>query len=62
MIKTVDELFALVSKTRNAQRLYFRYRSSQNLNDAKLLEKQVDQEIEQWEKQQYERSQPELGM
>ena len=39
MIKNVGEFVSLVQKMRDAQKLYFRYRSIQNLSDAKFLEK-----------------------
>lgn len=38
-----EDYVALVRKMRDAQRLYFRQRSSYNLQNAKQLEKQVDE-------------------
>ena len=60
MIKTVGEFVALVSKMREAQRQYFRYRSDHNSIYAKNLEKEVDRAIDQWNKSQAEKVQPSL--
>lgn len=42
---TSKEFFKLVIEMRNAQKQYFRYRSSAYLSQSKALEKQVDDEI-----------------
>ena len=62
MIKTVDEFINLVESMRDAQRSYFRTRSSDNLNTSKKLEKQVDEAIAGWKKRQEEKAQPGLGL
>jgi len=62
MVKSAYEFISLVSKMREAQRKYFSYRSKENLNIAKTIEGQVDDEIARLEKRQEEESQPQLGM
>lgn len=62
MIKTLGEFVDHVEKMREAQRWYFRSRLSHDLNDSKKLEKQVDQFLEYYRKQQEEDAQPGLGL
>lgn len=42
---TAREFFNLVSEMRDAQKRYFRMRTSDNLQQSKRLEKEVDSEI-----------------
>jgi len=51
------EFFSLVIKMRNAQKIYFRNKTYENLQNAKDVEKQVDSEIRRVQKLQVE---PEL--
>ena len=60
MVKTVNEFVVLVSQMHEAQKRYFRERGTQALNDARKLEKLVDQEILEREKRQAEKNQPGL--
>lgn len=47
-----DEQFkALVNKMRQAQKEYFRTRSSQSLERSKKLEREVDQELQRSDRQ-----------
>jgi len=62
VVKTVGEFVNLVSQMREAQRKYFRNRASSDLNEAKVFEKQVDDEIGQFYKRREEKNQPGLGM
>lgn len=39
------EFFVKVSRMRDAQKMYFKYRSNDNLQTALQLEKEIDQEI-----------------
>lgn len=39
------QFFVLVSKMRDAQKMYFKYRSDERLQEALRLEKEIDQEI-----------------
>ena len=45
---TVNDFAKLVLKMRAAQRKYFGYRTTENLNIAKDLEKQVDTALEKY--------------
>lgn len=56
---TPKEFFALVTEMRNAQKMYFRYRTPYYLQQSKALEKQVDNEIRRVERLQLE---PELPL
>ena len=58
----VGKLVKLVSRMREAQRQYFRSRSSQDLEDAKMWEGEVDDAIQEYERQQDEKVQPGLGL
>ena len=62
MVKTVGEFVSMVSKMREAQRNYFRTRSSGALNEAKVFESQVDDAIKQFYKRQEEKNQPGLEL
>ena len=53
------EFFSLVIKMRNAQKIYFRNRTTENLQHSKDLERQVDNEIRRVERLQVE---PELPL
>ena len=62
MIKTVGEFVGLISKMREEQKLYFRTRSTSDLNNAKKIEAQVDDEIRQFYKRREEKDNPGLGI
>ena len=62
MVKTVGGFVSLVSKMRDAQRAYFRTRAPSALNEAKVFESQVDDEINQFNKRRKEKNQPGLGL
>jgi len=53
------EFFSLVTEMRNAQKTYFRNRTTENLQHSKDLERQVDNEIRRVERLQVE---PELPL
>ena len=53
------EFFSLVTEMRNAQKMYFRNRTTDNLQRSKRLEKQVDDEIRRVQRLQVE---PELPL
>lgn len=53
------EFFSLVTEMRNAQKTYFRNRTTENLQRSKDLERQVDNEIRRVERLQVE---PELPL
>lgn len=53
------EFFSLVTEMRNAQKMYFRNRTTENLQRSKDLEWQVDNEIRRVERLQVE---PELPL
>jgi hypothetical protein len=53
------EFFSLVTEMRNAQKTYFRNRTTDNLKHSKDLERQVDNEIRRVERLQVE---PELPL
>ena len=48
------EFFSLVTEMRNAQKMYFRNRTTDNLQRSKRLEKQVDDEIRRVQRLQVE--------
>lgn len=58
---TPYEFFRLVERMRQAQREYFRTRSSAVLRDSKRLEKDVDAEIERANRFIHERRNPKLN-
>jgi len=62
MVKTTSEFVMLVLAMRNAQKEYFSYKTTENLNVAKALEKEVDEAVKQWMKRQEEKIQPQLNM
>lgn len=45
----MNEFESLVKEMRNAQKMYFRYRSAEYLNQSKALERKVDEEIKRIE-------------
>ena len=53
------EFFSLVTEMRNAQKMYFRYRTADSLQYSKDLERQVDNEIRRVQRLQVE---PELPL
>jgi hypothetical protein len=53
------EFFSIVTEMRNAQKMYFRNRTTDNLQRSKRLEKQVDDEIRRVQRLQVE---PELPL
>lgn len=54
------EFFDKVVKMRAAQKEYFKFRSTSNLNTSKRLEKEIDAEIARVQKIEYERRNPQL--
>ena len=53
------DFFSIVTQMRNAQKIYFRNRTTENLQRSKDLEKQVDDEIRRVQRLQVE---PELPL
>lgn len=45
---TADEIIRLAKETRDAQKAYFKTRSSSDLDKSKKLERQLDREIEDY--------------
>lgn len=56
------EFFNAVKKMREAQRNYFRFRTSQFLTESKTLERAVDAEIKRVELMEREKQQPRLNL
>lgn len=54
------EFVSLVCEMRNAQKMYFRYRTTEYLNKSKTLERQVDEEIRNIENAERQKREPEL--
>ena len=54
------EFYEKVVKMREAQKNYFKYRSTSYLNESKRLEKEIDAEIARVAKIQEERANPKL--
>ena len=57
---TIGEFAKLVLNMREAQRQYFRTRSSWDLNDARAWESKVDQALKERAERQAEEAQPKL--
>jgi hypothetical protein len=62
MIKTVGEFVDLVFRMREAQQQFIKTHALGDLSASKLLEKQVDEEIEGFMKRREEKNQPALGI
>ena len=58
---TVKEFADLVEKMRKAQKEYFKMRTGENLLIAKNFEKQVDDALEERQKNNAEKAQPKLN-
>ncbi|WP_036932253.1 hypothetical protein [Prevotella sp. HUN102] len=54
------QFFRLVERMRKAQKEYFKYRTSNILNDSKRLEKEVDDEISRVNNLLLDKQQPKL--
>ncbi|MBR8758984.1 hypothetical protein IX327_000365 [Porphyromonas levii] len=55
---TPKQFYSKVVMMRNAQKLYFKTRSTRALNDSKELEKEIDAEIERVKKIEAEKYKP----
>ena len=58
---TVGEFASMVARMRDAQKRYFRTRSGNDLNDAKVWEARVDDALKEREERRAEWNQPKLG-
>ena len=62
MVKTIDEFINIVSKMREAQRVYVRQGEMTNRRAANVLEKRVDDFIKLFNETREKENQPGLGI